>query len=77
MHIIGFNAKKHWETCKRIALCRTRLIHAKTSVSLHLNAFSRKNDVGCAKTRYFELKTRLMHIVGFNAMKALGMVQTL
>ena len=37
--------------------------------------FSEKNDVRCAKTRYFALKTRLMHTIGFNAMKALGMVQ--
>ena len=34
------------------------------------------NDVRCAKTRYFELKTRFIHIVGFNAMKALGKAQT-
>ena len=25
---------------------------------------------------YFALKTRLMHVIGFNAMKALGNVQT-
>ena len=45
-------------------------------MTLLLNAFFSKNDVGCAKTRYFGLKTHFMHIIGFNAMKALGMVQT-
>ena len=40
-----------------------------------LNAFFSKNDVRCAKTRYFELKTRFMLTIGFKAMKALGMVQ--
>ena len=43
---------------------------------MRLNAFFSKNDVRCAKTRYFALKTRFMHIIGFNAMKALEMVQT-
>ena len=43
---------------------------------MRLNAFFSKNDVRCAKTRYFALKTRFMHIIGFYAMKALGMVQT-
>ena len=66
---------KHWEWCKCIELCETRLSNAKTSVSLRLNAFFSKNDVRCAKTRYFALKTRFMHTIGFNAMKALGMVQ--
>ena len=77
MHIIGFNAMKALGMVhKRIELCRTRLTNAKTSISLRLNAFFSKNDVRCAKTRYFALKTRFMHIIGFNAMKALGMVQT-
>ena len=76
MHIIGFNAMKALEWCKQIELCKTRLTNAKTSISLRLNAFFSKNDVRCAKTRYFALKTRFMHIIGFNAMKALGMVQT-
>ena len=40
------------------------------------NAFSSKNDVRCAKMRYSALKTRFMHIIRFNAMKALGMLQT-
>ena len=53
-----------------------RLLSAKTSTSLRLNAFFSKNDVKCAKTRYFALKTRSMHIIGFNALKALGYVQT-
>ena len=66
---------KHWEWCKCIALCRTRLTNDKTSVFLRLNAFFSKNDVRCAKTRYFALKTRFMHTIGFNAMKALGIVQ--
>ena len=43
---------------------------------MRLNAFFGINDVKCAKTRYFALKTRFMHIVGFNTMKALGNVQT-
>ena len=43
---------------------------------MRLNAFFSKNDVKCAKTRYFALKTRFLHIIGFNAMKALGNVQT-
>ena len=75
MHTIGFNAIEHWEWCKCIELCKTRLTNAKTSVFLRLNAFSSKNDVRCAKTRYFALKTRFMHTIGFNAMNALGMVQ--
>ena len=60
--------------CKRIELCKVRLTSAKTSASLRLNAFCGKNDVKCAKTRYFALKTRFMHIIGFNAMNALGNV---
>ena len=46
-----------------------------TSFSLRLNALFSKIDVRCAKTRYFALKTRFMHIIGFNAMKALGNLQ--
>ena len=42
---------------------------------MRLNAFFSKNDVRCAKTRCFALKTRCMHTIGFNAMKALGKVQ--
>ena len=61
---------------KRIEVCRIRLTNAKTSVSLRLNAFSSKNDVTCAKTPYFALRTRFLHIIGFNALQALGMVQT-
>ena len=75
MHTIGFNAMKALGTVQCIELCKTRLTNAKTSVSLRLNAFFSKNDVRCAKTRYFALKTRFMHTIGFNAMKALGMVQ--
>ena len=52
------------------------LNNAKTSLSLRLIAFFSKHDVRCAKTRYFALKTRFMHIIGFNAKKSLGMVQT-
>ena len=44
---------------------KTRLTNAKTSVALRLNAFFSKNDVRCAKTRYFALKTRFMHTIGF------------
>ena len=77
MHIIGFNAMKHWETCKRLELCKTRLTSVKTRFSLRLNAsFGKKNDVKGAKTRSFALKMRFMHNIGFNAMKALGNVQT-
>ena len=43
---------------------------------MRLNAFSSKNDVKCAKARYFAPKTRFLHLIGFNAMKALGNVQT-
>ena len=43
---------------------------------MRLNPFFGKNDVRCPKTRYFALKTSFMHIIGFNAMKTLGMVQT-
>ena len=75
MHTIGFNALKALEWCKCIESCRTRLTNAKTSISLRLNAFFSKNDFRCAKTRSFALKTRFMHKIGFNAMKALGMVQ--
>ena len=48
---------------------------AKTSISLCLNAFFSKNDVKGGKMRFFALKTRFWHIIGFNAMKALGNVQ--
>ena len=75
MHTIGLTQWKHWECCKCIELCKTRLTNAKTSVSLRLNAFFSKNDIRCAKTRYFALKSRFMHTIGFNAMKALGIVQ--
>ena len=53
MHSIGFNAMKALGTVQCIELCRTRLTNAKTSVFLRLNAFFSKNDVRCAKTRYF------------------------
>ena len=43
---------------------------------MRLNAFFSKNDVNRATTRYFALKTRSMHIIGFKALKALGYVQT-
>ena len=43
---------------------------------MRLPEFFSKNDVKCAKTRYFALITRFMHIIGFNVMKALGNVQT-
>ena len=76
MHTIGFNAMKSLEWCKRIELCRIRLTNAKTSIFLRLNAFFSENDVRCAKTLHFALITRFMHNIGFNAMKALGMVQT-
>ena len=52
-----------------------RLTNVKTSVSLRLNAFFSKKDVRCAKTRYFAVKTRFTHTIGFNAIKALGTVQ--
>ena len=77
MHIIGFNAMKALgKTWKRIELCKSDLTIAKTSISLRLNAFFRKNDVKCAKIRYFALKTRFMRIIGFYSMKALGNVKT-
>ena len=51
MHTIGFNAMKALGMVQCIELCKTRLTNAKTSVSLLMNAFFRKNDVRCAKTR--------------------------
>ena len=53
-----------------------RLTGPKTSISLRLNGFFSKNDVKCAKTRFFALKTRFVHIIGFNSVKALGNVET-
>ena len=76
MHIVFFNAMKALETCKRNKLCKIRLTSAKTSNSLRFDALFSKNDVKCAKTRYFALNTRFLHIISFNAMKALGNVQT-
>ena len=77
MHTISFNVMKSTGNgANAIELCRTRITNAKIRVSLRLNAFFSKNDVRCAKTRYFALKTRFMHTIGFNAMKALGTVQT-
>ena len=61
---------------QRIELCRIRLTRPETSIFLRLNTFFSKNDVKCDKTRYFALKTRFLHIINFNAMKALGNVQT-
>ena len=55
---------------------KIRLTRATTSLSLRLNAFFSKNDVKCAKTRFFALKSRFLHIIGSNAMEALGNVQT-
>ena len=63
---------KHWETCKRIELCRIRLTSAKTSISLRLNAFFSKNDGKFAKTRYFALKTPFLHIIGFKRNESIG-----
>ena len=48
---------------------------SKTSATPTAGRYISKNDVRCAKTRYCALKTCFMHIIGFNAMKALGMVQ--
>ena len=56
MHTIGFNAMKALGMVQMHCLCKTRLANAKTGVSLRLNAFFSKNDVRCAKTRYFALK---------------------
>ena len=42
--------------CKRIELFRIRLTSTKTIISLRFNAFFSKNDLECAKTRYFVLK---------------------
>ena len=43
---------------------------------MRLIAFLSEIDVQCAETRYFALKTHSMHIIRFNAMKALKNVQT-
>ena len=77
LHIIGFNAMKALgNVCKRIELCRIRLTRAKTSVFKLLNTFFSKTDIKYAKTRFFALKTRFLHIIGFKEMKALATVQT-
>ena len=79
LHILGFIAMKalgNVQTHKRMELCRIRLASAKTSSFLCLIAFFSKNYVKCFKTRYFALKTHFLHFIGFNAMKALGNVQT-
>ena len=47
----------------------------KQAFSVFKRVFFNKNDVECAKTRYFVLKKRFMHIIGFNARKALGNVK--
>ena len=52
------------------------LTKAKTRFSLRSNACFSKNDVKCDKLRYFALNTRFLHILGFNAMKALRKMQT-
>ena len=68
---------KALKTWKRIEFCQIRPTKAKTRNSLRLNVvFFSKNDVKCAKTRCIALKTPFMHIIGFNAMKAVGNVQT-
>ena len=76
MHTTVLTQWQHWEWCKCIELCKTRLTNAKTIVFLRLKAFFSKIDVRCAKTRYIALKTRFKHTIGFNAMKTLGIVQT-
>ena len=76
MHIIGFDAMKAVGNVQTHVSCRIRLTSAKTSTSLRLNAFFSKNDVKSAESLYFVLKKRFMHIIGFDAMKALGNVQT-
>ena len=43
---------------------------------MRLNAFFSKNYFKFAKTRYFALKTRFMHITSFTAVEALGNVKT-
>ena len=43
---------------------------------MRLNAVFNKNDFKFPKTRYFVLKTCFKYIIGFNAMKALGNLQT-
>ena len=75
MHIINFNAMKALGNVQSHGKCRIRLTIADTSNPLRFNAFFSEIDVKCAKTRCFALKTRFMHIIGFNAMKALGNVQ--
>ena len=43
---------------------------------MRLITFFSKNDVKCAKTRNFAIKTRFMRVTSFNTMKALGNEQT-
>ena len=76
MHIIGFNAMKALENMQTHLISQIGIYSAKTSILLHSNALFSKNVVKCAKTRCFALKTCFMHIIRFNAMKALGSVET-
>ena len=76
MHTIGFNAMKALGMVQTHWIMQTRVTNAKTSISPRLTAFLSKNDVTCSKTRFSALKTRFMHIIGFNAMQALGMMKT-
>ena len=65
------NVQTHWfmQNLGQLAL--------KHALSLRLNAFFSKNDVKFAKTPYFAVETRFfLHIIRFNAMEALGNVQT-
>ena len=73
MHILGFNAMKALRNMQT-HYNKMRITSAEISNFLRLNACCSKSDVKCAKTRYSALKTRSMHIIGFNAMKALGNV---
>ena len=66
---------KHWEWCICIELCKNRLTNAKTSVSLRLNEFLSKHDVNALKRVISRKKRVFLHIIVFNAMNALGMVQ--
>ena len=75
MHILGFNAMKALRNMQT-HYNKMRITSAKISIFLRLNACCSESDVKCAKTRYFALKKRFLHIIGFNAMKALGNVQT-
>ena len=56
MHIMSFLAMKALVNVQSIEICRNRLISAKTSISLRVNAFFCKHDVKFTKKRLIRSK---------------------